>query len=376
VGIQRVTFVAPETITAGTVKGGAQTVGAQLHTQFVSLGWDVRVLCSRAWHDSTVPQAKFTDTLLDADIVMATDPTSCDESISASEAEQLVRDSDLVVVMDRWVGRVVSDGAVVLLLSNLAYANERLAAEQPGWDGIWVPSDYLAAQVQTALKGVSTDVAVVQPVILPHVCEGDCSIRVGRPGVRVRDLGRRRLLFPHRLDVGKGWLDAVDLLGLLAARDPGWTLLVTAGSGHDEPGKAELVGATFERITRFGLSENFKVVPWLPQPQMGCLYAAGDVTLIGSTLPEGFGLVLFESLAAGVPVVTTSSGNLGHAATRVDGVWNVERLASSAGVDAVNAAYTLGVDSATKDAVQQRYSWAAQRKSLGQALQTLRSAEK
>jgi glycosyltransferase involved in cell wall biosynthesis len=336
----------------------------------------VRVLQSAAWLDSVAPQAKFADVLLDADVTMVADAGSRPrETISPSDAEHLVRGSDLVVVMDRWVGRVVSDGTVVLLLSNLAYANERLAAEQPGWDSIWVPSDYLAAQVLALSGSAVTDVCVVQPVIASHTCAGECPVVVGRPGVRLKDLGRRRLVFPHRLDVGKGLLDAVDLLALLAARDPEWTLIVTAGSGHAEPGKTELVSETFRRVTQFSLSDNFKVVPWLPQPHMACLYASSDVTLIGSTLPEGFGLVLYESLAVGVPVVTTPSGNLGHASRQADGVWAVSKLASEAGMEAVYAAYGRGVDSRTRQAVQHRYSWSAQREALKQALGMPRSVE-
>lgn len=191
----------------------------------------------------------------------------------------------------------------------------------------------------------------------------------------MKDLGRRRLVFPHRLDVGKGLLDAVGLLALLAGRDPEWTLIVSSGSGHDEPDKAELIGETFRTVTQLSLSENFKVVPWFPQVQIGCLYASSDVTLIGSTLPEGFGLVLFESLAAGVPVVTTPVGNLGHVSADVEGVWTVDRLVSEAGVEAVYAAYNSGVDSRTKQAVQQRYSWSAQREALTRALVMPRSVE-
>lgn len=373
---RRIVFLSPYPILNASVKGGAQTVATQLCGQFLALGWEVRAVMSDAWLESVAPQAKLADTLLESDVHMIDDPVSRRVStISPSNAEHLVHGSDLVIVIDRWVGRVVSDGSVVLLLSNLAYQNERFAAEQPGWDCIWVPSHYLASQVLAMPILTATDVCVVQPVVAPHRCPGDCEVVVDRPGVRLPELGRRRLVFPHRLDVRKGLLDAIGLLALLAARDPDWTLLVTAGSGHDEPGKAEVIGETFNRVTQLSLADNFRVVPWLPQARMACLYAASDVTLIGSTLPEGFGLVLYESLAAGVPVVTTRSGNLGNATAEAGGVWTVERLASADGVDAVYSAYASGVDFRTKQAVQYRYSWAAQREALQRALQTLRSAE-
>lgn len=140
-GSKRVAFIAPDAITASIVKGGAQTVGAQLYKQFVSLGWDVRVLQSAAWLDSVAPQAKFADTLLEADItVVANLATRRVENIPPSDAEHLVRGSDLVVVMDRWVGRIVSDGCVVLLLSNLAYANEPPPNSQAGTASGYLPT--------------------------------------------------------------------------------------------------------------------------------------------------------------------------------------------------------------------------------------------
>lgn len=367
--LKLVTFVAPEAITADYLKGGAQTVAAQLYEQFVTWGWDLRVMTSSAWVDSVAPQTEFDATLHTSEVRVVSDSTDRrEEAISPIDAETLVKESDLVVVVDRYVGRIASRGSVVLLLSNLAYPNERVAAKASGWDGIWMPSDYLVTQFLGLVGVTDTDVSVVQPALANHQCQGDCKSF----GVDVKDLGRKRLLFPHRLDSGKGLLDAVGLLGALAEGDPEWTLVVTGASGYNEPGTATLIGDTLELVSKQGLSRNFKLIPWIRQAQMPCFYASGHVTLVGSILPEAFGLVLHESLIAGVPVVSTKVGHLACPSVNVGGAWFVERLASKMGVEAVMSAYNVGVSSDTKYVLQQQYSRSSQRESLRLALASLR----
>lgn len=364
-----VTFVAPEAITADYLKGGAQTVAAQLYEQFVTWGWDLRVMTSSAWVDSVAPQTEFDATLHASDVrVVSASTDRREEAISPIDAETLVKESDLVVVVDRYVGRIASRGSVVLLLSNLAYPNERVAAKASGWDGIWMPSDYLVTQFLGLVGVTDADVSVVQPALASHQCQGDCKSF----GVDVKDLGRKRLLFPHRLDSGKGLLDAVGLLGALAEGDPEWTLVVTGASGYNEPGTATLIGDTLELVSKQGLLRNFKLIPWIRQAQMPCFYASGHVTLVGSILPEAFGLVLHESLIAGVPVVSTRVGHLACPSVNVGGAWFVERLASKMGVEAVMSAYNVGVSSDTKYVLQQQYSRSSQRESLRLALASLR----
>jgi len=123
------------------------------------------------------------------------------------------------------------------------------------------------------------------------------------------------LLYCGRLSHEKRPEDAIAVAGLLHRRNPAWKLLL-AGEVY-----------SYNREHYLRLMQAAGLVPgrdvaWvsLARDQVARAYAAADC-LLHPSLEEGFGMVLAEALAAGVPIVTTGVGGsgevVGEAALRV-----------------------------------------------------------
>jgi phosphatidyl-myo-inositol alpha-mannosyltransferase len=106
----------------------------------------------------------------------------------------------------------------------------------------------------------------------------------------------RKLLFVGRLDERKGFPVAVEAFGLLAAtRDD--LHLVVVGDGPERAAADELPVSVRARVTMLGHVPNEELPP---------ISAACDVFLGAAVGGESFGVVLVESMAAGVPVVASA----------------------------------------------------------------------
>jgi len=94
-------------------------------------------------------------------------------------------------------------------------------------------------------------------------------------------------------------LEAVDRL----RKDHPSLLLLIAGKGP-------LSQALAERIQRADLTENVRLLGFVPDEDLPALYAAADLSVVPTISLEGFGLVVAESMAAGTPVVASRVGAL------------------------------------------------------------------
>lgn len=113
---------------------------------------------------------------------------------------------------------------------------------------------------------------------------------------------RPLLVCVRRLAHRMGLENLVDAIALLRRTVPG-VFLAIAGKG---PIAAELS----RRIEEGGLTENVKLLGFVPDRDLPALYAAADFSVVPTVSLEGFGLIVAESLAAGTPVVATRSGAL------------------------------------------------------------------
>jgi len=102
----------------------------------------------------------------------------------------------------------------------------------------------------------------------------------------------RRLFFRNGLDT---LIEAATRMRNLAGMH-----VVIGGTG---PEGAEIK----ERITRDGLS-NVHLVGYIPDADLPDYYRAADVFILPTRTAEGFGLVLMEAAATGVPSIATDSG--------------------------------------------------------------------
>jgi glycosyltransferase involved in cell wall biosynthesis len=113
--------------------------------------------------------------------------------------------------------------------------------------------------------------------------------------------GPVRLLAVGSIVPRKGYDILVAALEQIAGRD--WTLII-AGSPDYAPQTAM---ALRDAIGAAGLAKRITLAGTVDREQLGALYAAADIFVMPS-LYEGYGMVLTEALARGLPIVCTRSG--------------------------------------------------------------------
>ena len=110
---------------------------------------------------------------------------------------------------------------------------------------------------------------------------------------------KNTILLPGRLTRWKGHLVLVRALALLKQRD---FVCVIVGGGKDTPYGLEVA----REIKKAGLENN--VVLFDTCRDMPAAYCIADVVVVPSVRPEGFGRVVIEAQAMGVPVIAANHG--------------------------------------------------------------------
>ena len=154
-------------------------------------------------------------------------------------------------------------------------------------------ADYLRRLAPTrrvAVMHLGTDVERFSPV--DATSRSEIRRRLGLPGDAFVALTVRRLFFRNGLDT---LLDATERL-----RDRRDLHVVIGGSG---PERNEIQ----RRIER-GRLENVHLLGFIPDADLPDYYRAADVFVLPTRTAEGFGLVLMEAAASGVPSIATDSG--------------------------------------------------------------------
>ena len=104
-----------------------------------------------------------------------------------------------------------------------------------------------------------------------------------------------KLLFVGRLDARKGFKTAVEAFRIAAATRPDLRLIV-AGDGPQKSAIESLPAALRSRVLMLGA---------VPNAEIPAYYAACDLYLSPALGGESFGIVLVESMAAGLPLVAS-----------------------------------------------------------------------
>jgi glycosyltransferase involved in cell wall biosynthesis len=124
----------------------------------------------------------------------------------------------------------------------------------------------------------------------------DARARLGWPGGRPIVLCVRRLVRRMGLD------SLVDAAAVVRRQVPDALVLIAGRGPMSEPLRT--------RIAQLDLTDTVKLLGYLPDADLPLAYRAADMTVVPSTLLEGFGLVAAESLAAGTPALVTPVGGL------------------------------------------------------------------
>jgi glycosyltransferase involved in cell wall biosynthesis len=361
-------LLTPYPVDPGFVRGGAQRVAAELCDRLTELGWTIDVIEFMAWRDTIISPDSFVMGMAGQAATTCRWRSGAPATgISATDAATAVGAAGLVLTLDRAVGRLDTDGQRVLLLSNLVYGNERRAAARGDHDAVWVPSAYLA-QLLVAGGSTSGEVHVVPPALTESRCEPAPHEPLQALDERLTAAGvprHRRLLFPHRTDPGKGLITTLTVLQHLLKEDP-WALIAVRPGENEGSDVTAVVTSAQQYAAEAGIADHVHWLPWLPQPEVACLYDLAGVTLMPTMLEEGFGLVAAESLARGVPVVARAAGNLRLLAERFTGLHLAEEVTDM--VRTVLAVSGRPVPAAQRGAVREALSVAAQRAAVEAAL--------
>lgn len=132
----------------------------------------------------------------------------------------------------------------------------------------------------------------------------DARVRLGWTDERTVVLAVRRLVQRVGIDV------LLDAWRLMVELHPHFVLVVVG----DGPLRSALEG----RARALGISESVRFVGRVADDALVDWYALADLSVVPSTSLEGFGLVVLESLACGVPVVATRVGGLPEALSGLD----------------------------------------------------------
>lgn len=131
------------------------------------------------------------------------------------------------------------------------------------------------------------------------------------PGVTPGELaegasdGVPRLLCVATLTPRKGQDLLIDALAALT--DMAWRCDLVGGLDRSNPYVAQVT----ERIAHHGLGERVNLLGALPAETLSAHYREADLFVLPSHY-EGYGMVITEALAHGLPVVTTTGGALSH----------------------------------------------------------------
>jgi glycosyltransferase involved in cell wall biosynthesis len=351
------------------VRGGAQRVAAQLCDRLTELGWRVRVIECAAWRESIDPEHLFA-TGIAGHFATAFDWRGAGPAteVRAEDVNSAVGRARIVLVVDRSVGRLDTQAHRVLLLSNLAYDNEREAAAHGDHDSVWVASPHLAQQLAAGTRRTRDGIRVVPPALQRSRCDpiAHRPLRaLERQLVAAAVPRSRRLLFPHRADPGKGLTTALAVLRRLLEEDR-WALVVVGPGVGEGAGAATVVDDGRRHAAIGGIADYVFWAPWLPQLEVACLYRLAGVTLMPTSLDEGFGLVAVESVAHGVPVVARSAGNLRTLADRFPSIHLADEVADV--VRTVGSVSGRTVPFEERHAVREAFSVTAQRAAVNSAL--------
>ena len=179
-----------------------------------------------------------------------------------------------------------------------------LEAGLPAWQSTALIAneiETLAAATHVIVTSATTAETLVREFSVPRA-----KITIAEPGTDTAPRARGSGGAPVLLAVGsivprKGYDVLVDALALLADMD--WRLVI-AGSPDRAPDFAAMLR---QRISAAGLDARINLAGELEDCELACAYGSADI-FVSASHYEGFGMVLTEALARGLPIVTTTGG--------------------------------------------------------------------
>jgi glycosyltransferase involved in cell wall biosynthesis len=237
------------------------------------------------------------------------------------------------------------------LQAGLRTGCERWALARARW--VFVASDFMRREILRSHPGTRLRGKIE---VMPHGVDTDHFRPRGEKRALRRALGlpldRRILITTRRLEDRMGLEELLRAVDICRRSLPG-IFLVVVGRGRLERRLAELAAT-------LGLDRHVRFWGYARDNELPELYTASDLFVLPTQALEGFGLVILEAAACGLPVAATPVGAIpeivgrmgpGHLAAGTDPGALAERIGEVVGRDAG------GRNGRYRDFVLENYSW-------------------
>lgn len=223
----------------------------------------------------------------------------------------LIRQKYDVIVLENRPGfaiplrRKVSSKILLHLHTDTIHPGARCAAEILSCcDGVIAISDYIRNRVLSVNPSVPVR-RVYNGIDIPHYVSS-CSISRSDLGFSESDFV---LVYCGRLVVEKGVTQILEALCALAQEIPTLKLLVIGSSFYGEDKRQDpYVQSLYEMSDK--VRDRISFTGYVPYDKIPSYLKACDVAVLPSIVDEAFGLTVLESMACGLPVVTTNAGGI------------------------------------------------------------------
>ncbi|HEC91444.1 MAG TPA: glycosyltransferase [Candidatus Atribacteria bacterium] len=249
---------------------------------------------------------------------------NCDEDLTLEQiienikvTQKLIEKIDIIVSVDR-AFPIFTQKPILLILSTLSYHFSIRALLSLNYDKVIVLSRYLHNCIKHILYGTDKNTYEFCKVIpngLNHTFY--------RPAAELHPVfngyeNTIKILFPHRADSRKGFKKAIDFLSYIKEQYNAYMFIPKQEFFTDN---INFYNELLTYAKKLGVKDRIILHKWIPIEDLPMYFSSGDVVFNLSTLAEGFGLVVYESILCGTSVISTKCGALRDVTDELKGVW-------------------------------------------------------
>ena len=310
-------------IYSNKIHGGAQNILIELMRGLSKFGHEIHVICGK-YENDTPPFQIFEKVWVYP--LLNVNP-SCDEDLTLEQIienirtiQKLIEKIDVIVSIDR-AFPIFTTKPILLMLSTLSYYFSIKALFSLNYNKVIVPSRYLYNCTKYILYGTDENTHEFCKVIpngLNHIFY--------RPTGELHPVFNKyensiKILFPHRADPRKGFKKAIDFLSYIKEQYNVYMFVPKQDFFIDN---IKFYNELLIYAKKLGVKDRIILHKWIPLEEVPTYFSSGDVVFNLSTLAEGFGLVVYESILCGTPVISTKCGALRDVTNELKGVWWID----------------------------------------------------
>lgn len=307
-------------IYAKKIHGGAQNILMNLIKGITEHGHEVYVLCSK--YNCIKPYQMVKKGYVYP--LLNTNPY-CDYDLTLEQIiennkilRRFTEEVDIILSIDREFP-IYTQKPILLILSTLAYYFNVKALLSLNYNRIVVPTHYLYKMIKFILSVKERNLSEFCKVILNGLDYTFYSPTTEFYPIFDKYKNSIKIIFPHRADERKGFKKAIDALSHIIKQHydaylfiPIQDFFISDKNFYDK---------LFSYSQKQGISNRIIFHKWIPLEDLPIYLSSGDVILNLSTLAEGFGLIVYESILCNTPVITTKCGALRDIVGEIGGIW-------------------------------------------------------